>query len=263
MRLQIIFKPEKNIFLIPTNYNYELSSIIYKIMSTSGPNFTKWLHSRGFSLEGAKRFKFFNFSRLFFQEKDVQGEVIKAKGNFKLIFSSPIDESVLTTFISGMMEFNKEIYLGNRDVGTKVRVHSINILPYPDFQYKSKYIMLSPTVATIQDENRKIVFLEPNNERTVDALRKNLVNKYETLFMEKCPYNIDFSFDENYINASFEKNLIKKVSIKASLDKTILIRGFMLPIELKSDVKIQKLAYETGIGEKNSLGFGMLEIAKK
>ena len=263
MRILITFRPEKKIFLLPINYNYEISSMIYHIMSLSGPKFTKWLHSRGFSLDGTKRFKFFNFSRLFFKEKEVQRDVIKASGNFRMLFSSPIDESVVTNFIAGMMENNDGFYIGNRDVGIRVKVANVKILPYPNFKQHTKYIMLSPTVATQQDENKKVQYLSPNDIKVYDVLRKNLVHKYEILYQEKCPYEINFEFDENYMaHANNLDDLMKLVTIKTGKENTAKIKGFLLPITIIANPKIQKLVYETGLGEKNSLGFGMLEVAK-
>lgn len=263
MRILITFKPERKYFLLPINYNYEISSMIYHIMSLSGPKFTSWLHSRGFQLDGKKRFKFFNFSRLFFTDKEIQKDIIKARGNFRMLFSSPIDESVITNFISGMMENSDGFYLGSKEIGTRIKVVNIQILPYPNFQQITKYIMLSPTVASQQDENKKIHYLKPTDDNIYDVLRKNLVNKYEILYMEKCPYEIDLEFDNNYLTkAKNIDDVMKLITIKTAKENTAKIKGFMLPITIISDPKIQKLAYETGLGEKNSLGFGMLEIAK-
>jgi len=263
MRILITFRPERKFFLLPTNYNYEISSMIYFIMSLSGPNFTNWLHSRGFSLDGKKRFKLFNFSRLFFNEKEIQGDIIKASGNFRMIFSSPIDESVVTNFISGMMENVNGFYLGNREVGTKIKIANVKILPYPPLMQNTKYIMLSPTVASQQDINKKVHYLTPFDTDIYDVLRKNLINKYEILFQEKCPYEIDFEFDKKYLEQSRNiDDVMKLITIKTGKENTAKIKAFLLPIRIISNPKIQKLVYETGLGEKNSLGFGMLEIAK-
>lgn len=263
MRIVITFKPERNNFLLPVNYNYELSSMIYHIMSLSGPRFTSWLHSRGFQLDGKKRFKFFNFSRLFFTEKEIQGDIIQAKGNFRMIFSSPIDESVLTNFISGMMELNEFLYLGNKDIGSRIKVQNISIIPHPNFEKITKYIMLSPTVASLQDQNKRIVYLTPFDNHTSEVLTKNIVNKYETIFMEKCPYEINITFDKEYLESNWEKgNIMKLITIKVANNSNAKIKGFMLPLSIETNPEIHKLLYECGLGEKNSLGFGMLEVAK-
>lgn len=262
MRLLISFRPERSMFMLPTNYNYEVSSLIYYIMSQAGPKFTQWLHRRGFSLDGTKRFKFFNFSRLYFTEKEIQGDVIKAQGNFRLLFSSPIDESIITNFVSGMMENSEFYYLGNKDVGTKIKISSVKILPYPKFERTMKYIMLSPTVVSVQNKDKRIVYLYPDNQKTIDSLTNNIVDKYEIIYMKKNPYEINLKFDEEYLNKKKVEEVMKLVTIKVNKENQAKLKGFMLPIIIEADPVIQKLIYETGIGEKNSLGFGMLEIAR-
>lgn len=196
-------------------------------------------------------------------EKEIQGDIIKAKGNFRMLFSSPIDESVLTNFISGMMELNESLYLGNKDVGTRIKVQNIKIIPYPKFDIMTKYIMLSPTVASCQDQNKRIIYLNPFDDRTKETLINNLVNKYETIFMEKCPYEINIYFDQTYMEFNSNKeNIMKLISIKIANHSNAKIKGFMLPLSIESNKIIHKLAYDCGLGEKNSLGFGMLEVAK-
>ncbi len=263
MRILITFKPERNYYLLPVNYNYEVSSMIYHIMSLSGKNFTRWLHSRGFQLDGTKKFKFFNFSRIFFIEKEIQGDIIRAKGNFRLVFSSPIDESVLTNFVAGLMELQDYLYLGSKEVGSRIKVQSVKILPYPRFENRTKYIMLSPTVVSLQNENKKVVYLNPTDDRVVDTLITNIVNKYKTIYCEKCPYEINIKFDENYLRSNLDAgNIMKLISVKVSQNKSAKIKGFMLPVEIQTDPIVHKLIYDSGLGEKNSLGFGMVEVVR-
>jgi CRISPR-associated protein, Cas6 family len=37
----------------------------------------------------------------------------------------------------------------------------------------------------------------------------------------------------------------------------------MCPLTIEGNPDLIKLAYESGLGEKNSLGFGMIEVVKK
>jgi CRISPR-associated endoribonuclease Cas6 len=39
------------------------------------------------------------------------------------------------------------------------------------------------------------------------------------------------------------------------------LRGFMCPLTIEGNPALIALAYESGLGEKNSMGFGMIEIA--
>jgi len=47
---------------------------------------------------------------------------------------------------------------------------------------------------------------------------------------------------------------------KVVLFKDTVIKGWMGIYKLKSHPKILKLAYDTGLGSKNSQGFGMWEV---
>lgn len=42
--------------------------------------------------------------------------------------------------------------------------------------------------------------------------------------------------------------------------KGIKIRGVMAPFTARGNVELLKLGYSAGFGEKNSLGFGMVEV---
>ena len=53
---------------------------------------------------------------------------------------------------------------------------------------------------------------------------------------------------------------MKLITIKEATSKEIKLKGFITPISIKSTIDIQKIAYFCGIGEKNSLGFGCLEL---
>jgi len=38
------------------------------------------------------------------------------------------------------------------------------------------------------------------------------------------------------------------------------VRGFRCPVTLEGSVELIKLSYDSGLGEKGSMGFGMLEV---
>lgn len=50
---------------LPINYQYELSSAIYRILSCADSDYATWLHENGFQMENeTKKFKLFTFSNL-------------------------------------------------------------------------------------------------------------------------------------------------------------------------------------------------------
>lgn len=262
MRLEVLLKPERWKFLIPINYNYPLSAAIYKVFANSGPNFTKWLHKRGFSLDDGKRFKFFNFSRLYFEKMEVHNDTILAEGVVKFYLSSPVEDTLVLNFINGLLSL-KALFIGNQNSGTTFKVIKASIAQVPEFVSNMNFIMLSPTVATIKEMGR-ITYLLPDSPYIEDALKNNLKSKFN-IFNHKV-YNdyLEIFLDHNYIqkNGGAQK-VAKLITIKEGADNQAKIKGFLTPLKIIGNTDIIKLAYYTGIGEKNSLGFGAIEVSKK
>lgn len=60
---------------LPVNYQYPLSSWIYKIIGAADAGYSAFLHEKGFSL-GARKFKMFTFSQLDLRPYEISGERI-------------------------------------------------------------------------------------------------------------------------------------------------------------------------------------------
>lgn len=263
MRLEIILKPEQKKFLLPINYNYPLSSVIYKIFEAAGKNFSEWLHSKGFTIDEGKRFKFFNFSKLFFNKLKVDGNTILGEGNVKFYLSSPIEESLITNFVNGLLEIHK-FYLGTASCGTNFKITKISKIQPPKFDTDMKFVMLSPTVASKQTQDGHIKYMFPGDPETSAILENNLRNKYKALFNRNYDQFLSIQFDYEYIEkVGGVENTTKLITIKEGNMDEIKVRGFITPLRIIGDVEIIKLAYYSGIGEKNSLGFGAIDIVKK
>ena len=48
--------------LLPFNYQYEQSAVIYRILAQADTQYSSWLHENGYQLNGSKRFKLFCYS---------------------------------------------------------------------------------------------------------------------------------------------------------------------------------------------------------
>lgn len=95
MRLKVSFQAMES--TIPLNYNYFLSSFIYKRLASQNENFARFLHEKGYG----KRFKFFTFSQLFFENSRVSGEkILIFPGKGWWYISSPVIEFVRYMFSS-------------------------------------------------------------------------------------------------------------------------------------------------------------------
>ena len=45
--------------LLPFNYQYEQSAVIYRILAQADTQYSSWLHKNGYQLNGSKRLKLF------------------------------------------------------------------------------------------------------------------------------------------------------------------------------------------------------------
>jgi CRISPR-associated endoribonuclease Cas6 len=98
------------------------------------------------------------------------------------------------------------------------------------------------------------------------AFNNNLIKKYETLTeLEYDGEGVSIEWDRNYIKEkeSKGKRITQKVTIPKSNERDIDIIGNTAPIYISGDPFLMVVGYEAGFGEKNSMGFGLAEEAKK
>jgi len=127
-----------------------------------------------------------------------------------------------------------------------------------------KFKCLSPiVVSTMEEYNGKLSvhYLRPGDNRLSEAIRQNLIRKFETIEKRKPnDERFEFQFDNGYIErkGGLEK-ITKLIWIKEGEEEETQVKCFIAPFELMGSVELMRCAYECGIGEKNSLGFGMIE----
>jgi len=248
----------------PYNYQYALHSAIYFLMHESSAEYSDFLHDNGYVKDGInKKFKFFSFSKLKFFPKKRDREGFYNVKKIQFVFTSSMDES-LKHLVLGIFS-NQKIKLmlnGQKCIFTIVNV---DIQPEPIFSNREKFICLSPiAVTTIKiDENgkRKQHFLNymisEERDHFIDNLKKNLINKYETINnikYQNLNYPFNFNFDINYITKR-KGNISKLMEFK----NRIKIKAMEAPFSIEADPELIKLGYECGWGEKNSAGFGCVE----
>jgi hypothetical protein len=91
MRFLISLQREGSSSILPINYQYELSSLIYKIIDRADSAFSEFLHRQGYMAYG-KNFRLFTFSRIQFDRYQVIAYFLIFKAIFSrswiLIFST-------------------------------------------------------------------------------------------------------------------------------------------------------------------------------
>lgn len=260
MRLKITLNTEGT-FRIPVNYNHPISSVIYKMLSESSPEYASWLHDRGFVTNTGKPMKLFTFSRLFVNKSKVTGNILEGSGNASFIFSSVGDEDISMHLVQGILSA-QSIQIGNRIAGSTFTISSVEALPQPEFGNRAQFKMLSPaSVSTVWMANGKsgIYYYRHDDPEIEAAFEKNLLNKYE--LVHKTPYDGDLQIrlDREYIRQRNGK-ISKLIKIKEGREDEVSVKAFICPLEISGSPDILRLAYECGIGERNSQGCGCLSL---
>jgi CRISPR-associated endoribonuclease Cas6 len=253
MRIKIIFNIGKGI-TIPINYNYLLASAIYRFLDQSNPEYAYFLHEDGYNL-GDKRFKLFTFSQLMAQKREIRDNYIHFKSLLTWLVSSP-QEKFLGSFAASLLD-QRVICIGDNTLSVK----DVDIPKIPRFQERMYFRCLSPITMSTKREFRGEIamhYLLPDEPEFSELIKQNLIRKYETIYGRK-PKDDSFrmGFDEDYI-ARRDGQITRLIRYK-----DIDIRGILCPFRAYGSPELMFVGYECGFGDKNSAGFGMVEIFDK
>lgn len=225
--------------VLPLNYNRILQGFIYK--NIVDRDLSKFIHDRGFSY-GKRNFKMFTYSRL-------SGQYIIDKKNKKIIYQSPIQLTISSCYEDFFIDLSVSLLKKKVEIaGTKGYVSKMNILMEEPKQTQ-RIKMLSPVTAYSTLMNGKTIYYSPDDLNFKRIIKENIIKKYIAYFKEE-PTNMDFEIE-------CPKNKFNKVISNYS---GFIIEGWMGNFLLKGNTDMIKLAYDTGIGGKNSQGFGCFEL---
>ena len=176
-------------------------------------------------------------------------------------------EATLQHLVVGMFE-KREFYIEREE--NRFVIEQVETLPEPNWDRRMKFRLLSPLTSsvTVEREGRLMPhYLRADDPRLSDALRANIINKYRSLFCRSDCQSDQLSdtafncvLDEKFIaDRGGPQKISKLITVKQGRPDETRVRGFMCPITIEGNPELIKLAYESGLGEKNSMGFGMLE----
>ena len=240
MRLEIILKGKNN-FKVPFNYNHILSAIIYNKIADL--NFANELHS-------SKSFKFFTFSQIYIPKRRIVKDGIIAKDGVISFYISSPNDFLIKSLVDGFLE-DLEISFQNQ----KLTIQKIEALKTPEFSSKSEFKTLAPIIVRTKKEidgELKIWDLAPS-DKFFKSLENNLIKKYIKFNnLTKTDKKINIYSDMNFVKR-------KRISINKG-NATTHHRAYMMNLILEGDLDLIEFAYDVGIGEKNSMGFGMIKL---
>ena len=240
MRLEIILKGKNN-FKVPFNYNHILSASIYNKIADL--NFANELHS-------SKSFKFFTFSQIYIPKRRIVKDGIIAKDGVISFYISSPNDFLIKSLVDGFLE-DLEISFQNQ----KLTIQKIEALKTPEFSSKSEFKTLAPIIVRTKKEidgELKIWDLAPS-DKFFKSLENNLIKKY-------IKFN-NLTKTDKKINIYSDMNFVKRKRISINKDNaTTHHRAYMMDLILEGDLDLIEFAYDVGIGEKNSMGFGMVKL---
>lgn len=256
MRFKITLTRMGRQWMLPVDYQYYLSAWIYKVIGKADPEFSNFLHSEGYTT-GYKQFKLFNYSPLNFGRPVLWKE--------KSLFEMHTDQLSLSVsfylaeaaekFIIGLFN-QQQVYIGDQFNGLDLVVSSVERLPEPRITTTMNYRAASPVVISLKNENSQYAhYLSPADNGYNDLICKNLRSKHDSV-----PNIVSLPEDQNFQFILKSEPRSKLITIKSHTPEQSKVRGFVFDFSLTCPAPIHQLILAAGIGEKNSMGFGWVEI---
>lgn len=234
---------------MPIDYQYFQSAVIYRILQNSDSEYSEWLHENGFMLQSGKQFKLFSYSPFKVEKRKVIGDRLFVLGGDIEWQISFLPEKSTQNFVSGVFMGSMPIQICDKKSGVELKVRSVALMPDPDFESIMEYAMMSP----LYIKNEKNEHLSPYDDGAVDILINQLRDKYQSFYGEKYMGDIKLEF--------FGETKQKQVTIKRDTPMQSKIKCFTgFRFKLTADPVIQNLAFNTGIGNLTSMGFGCVDI---
>jgi len=249
MRIVIRLEPKEGKLFLPVHYNHLVQSMIYASLEVA---LARWFHEEGF-LYRKRKFKLFTFSRVLARKTEF------LKEERKLLFHPPIYlkiASVETKLLESLAtHLVKEplVRLGS----TECVLKSVEV----EMPVKAKGPVLVRTLSPITIHStletpkgkKKTYFYQPFEEEFSEQIMANLRRKAAAYLGNEPPP----------LNGGY----IKPVRVSKKNEAIVNFKGFWIKgwtgvYELNLPAFYFNLAYDAGLGARNSQGFGMVEVVE-
>jgi len=247
MKLKITLT-SSNVVVLPKEFNIITQAVIYRFLDRLP---AKWLHDTGFEFE-KRSFKLFVFSS--FLEKAVysgRNYTFTFPDVISFYISSPVTW-ILEQFAKNIV-VNEKLMLGN----ITMKVSSLEV--FKDEVIEGNRIRISTltpievhSTLTKGDGKKKTYYYSPTESEYSELINENLRKKWVALNNEECPHTITIV----PVN-------IKLCRERVRMFKDIVIKGWAGHFWLEGHPEFLQFALLTGLGSRNSMGFGFVEVVRK
>jgi CRISPR-associated endoribonuclease Cas6 len=249
MRVSLRFISEDGGLSLPIQYNHLIQAAIYRNLDEA---LADWLHKEGYSY-GKRRYKFFTFSRILYRtgRYDRATKKLNISGQFTLKIGSPdvdfLESLVLHLVKKGDIKLN----------GARCSLVAAEVEMPVEASCPVTVRALSPIVvySTLRDGSgkKKTYYYNPWEREFQEKICKNLKRKWTAFYKEEPPP----------LEGAYIKPLrVSKRNEVIVIFKGTVIKGWTGLYELCLPKSYFRLAYDAGLGSKNSQGFGMVEVVK-
>ncbi len=232
----------RNLSNLPVNFDYQygLASMLYFKLASADIKLANETHSH-------QGFKFYTFSNLVLMNRKPSESGLCFERAF-FILSSP-DDRFIKSFAEGLLQ-QPEFYLDGPNGKADFVIERIEILKDLSFGDECWFKTLSPIyVKTIRKENESLreIDLYPTEPKFYENLHKNLIERFSEFYGKAF---VDY-FDV------VETAGIKPKRIKIAESYR---RCSLMSLRLQASPELLKFAYDAGLGEKNAMGFGCVDM---
>lgn len=265
MRLRITLKQQHPKQLIPINYKYPVAAWIYGLLNASSPGFAQFLHHQGFNT-GGKKFKFFTFSDLHLKKYQIKGDRIQLLSPSISVNIALLASQIGDNLLMGIFR-QQQVSIGDHKSQAYFYVDLVERLQDTIGNHSTKatlktasQIAVSTKIAGATTGKDQHHYLAPDQPTYKHHLLQNLANKYQIAVAHQLLPQYDPDQPYPPLDCRIQTNTIKKRSVQLQANKKrSRVVAYYYTLQLQGPPPLLQLAYYTGLGEKNSMGFGYVQ----
>lgn len=254
-QIKITFRVVGKEMVLPINYQYEFSSFFYTIFSSYSEKFSEKLHKDGLKVpkKDGKRFKHFTFS-------NIKNTKITARYDRLTLENNTFDIFLHSLLPQASFAMRKTAILGDTfSIGDKfsridVKITNVEVMPDLKWDTKMAYQTVSPICESLKVGSFQS-YLSPEDVEFESVLMHNLLDKYKSFY----PHKQDISQERLSFRLLDRKIKSRLTRIKAFTPEETKIKSYFCRFTLTAPIELQKVAFYSGLGQYNAMGFGALQ----
>jgi len=234
VRIKIKLEPVGGRCVIPFSHQYQLASVLYRKMYLADEEYARELHMSG-------GFKHFTFSWLHAPKRHITDEGVVCEGEVYMYCSSP--STALMHMVSDGFRADPNLSIGS----AHFELRDVETMPEVKIGSSVRFRTLTPILVRTVKNDARTVDLSPKEPLFYTNLIANLQKRYELYTGKRGRVGV----------VSVDRVKPKRIQIKNTYN-----RAYMMDIEMRGSPYVLRYAYDVGLGEKNSMGFGMVKTAR-